>query len=300
MGKTNKLIYFVIVLMALVVGFFIQKGFDKLHTTSEMKEVASKYPDLDISPCQVVPEGIDRKTASSNCLNGILLGYALEHRDVSPCQDIDESLIKKDCTARVARLKNLTAEEDRFCQGVTLDALCNDLAITLLASETGDSTHCAQIQNELQKSNCLALVGPAGVSEPGLIEPPELELGENGLPVPQFGLICPKGDGLCEKAQSKFLEAVASLDISLCKETGTYLELCLNELALYQSYKENDASYCEERLPKEACAIDLVIAKALDAQDPTICEQIEGEGVVDGCKNLVETAKVKRFDYLGL
>lgn len=290
----NIVIFIIIAIAGTAIGFFLQKGLDRVSITSEMKEVAAKYAGLDTSPCQVTLKGIDRKTASSACLNGILTAYALEHRDVSPCQDVSDSLLKQDCVARVARLQNLTADEDRFCQGVVLDALCGDLATTLLASETRDANLCLQIQNELQRSSCLALVGPAGVPAP------ELELGENGLPVPQFGLICIEGDEACENAQLKFSEAVASLDTSLCEDTGIYLELCLNELALYRSFQENDSSYCEERQPKEICETNLAIARALDAQNATVCGVLENETAAEGCRIIVESAKDKRFDYLGL
>lgn len=298
----SKLVIIIVVVVAIAgmaIGFFVQTGLDRLSITSEMKEVAGRYVDLDISPCRVIPEGIDRETASSACLNGILLAYALEHREASPCQDISDSLLKQDCEARVVRMQNLTADQDRFCQGVSLDALCVDLAVTLLASETGEASHCLQIQNEIQRSNCQELISSAGIPQ-NLPEPPPIELGENGLPIPQFGLLCLKGDEVCENARPKFIEAISSLDSVLCEDTGRFLDLCLNELALYRSFQENDASYCEVRQPKEICAIDLGIARALDAQDPAICETLGGEAAIFTCQNIVESAQGKRFDYLGL
>lgn len=301
MSKGYLIFTFCAVLLALVLGYFLRPYIGGPNISQETRQAMEKYPQIDSDICLSVPSSLRSADSSvRSCFDGLLTAHALSQKDATVCQDINDGLLKADCFSRVMRLQDLSEETELFCQGVSTDELCYDLALTLLARETGQTEHCLEIQNNSQRQTCVELFAGSNGEALSLANAPEQEISESGLPAEQFGLICAAEDSVCQDARPDFIRAVSSLNESLCRELGLYSQPCLDELALFRSFQTDDQGYCEQRFPTEVCTISLTIARALEAEDASICDSLNAAAAIQSCQNAVQNAAETRFEYLGL
>ena len=292
MQKSAQIIFGLILFIAgFLGGFLAQQLYGGIAKNSIIKSYASQYASVDFSSCrQLSLEDVQ------TCVDGMLAASA--ERQLSPtlCAEIQNVEVRTKCNDRLDFLNRLGVDAGAFCQGISDDPLCRDLATILIAQAQNKREACATILSENLRAACSEIMAASLTDLP---EPTKEQLSGEASPKGRlYGLVCPSFDQDCQNAISSFNSAVRSGSDDACKSLGMYAELCLNESALYRAYTTGNLQACTARQPEEICLYHLAVAREMDGQSG-LCNNLELAPMRDACAvEVADAAGGKRFDYL--
>jgi hypothetical protein len=275
-----------LVIISFSAGLFSSRLPEFTQKSSLVKSVQQAHPQLRFDACKSAP-------VAQDCIDGVLAAAATASVSASLCAEVKDEVFRTQCLGRVSTLSAMAGGMQAFCKGISDDPLCVELATVLNARLSQTRESCFNLQNETLRNFCLGLIPPA---ESVAVTPPATDTTK--LPSRVYGLVCLPSEKDCADLLPIFRAAVAARSEEQCANTGIYKDLCLNEVALYRGYIENNISRCTARLPQAECQLQLTIARALDGQ-PNLCADLETEVHQQICINEVSAAAgQKRFDYL--
>lgn len=288
-----KPIYLVAAIVLVLTAFFAGNAvpsFSESREKSAMIRLASsRLPLIDFSMCRsLLVEEVP------SCLDGQLAGYAATHADASACAEIQDGSLRATCLTRVNMVSNFGGDSSAFCRGLSDDPLCADLAAVLFARLQNKREACFAVLSEELKKVCINLFAGGSLAA----APSPAVIGENGLPIKQYGMICPAGDETCPAKQQAFNAAVLGQSEEGCASLGVFAEQCLDEVALYKAYVTKNDRLCETRFTSKECDLQLAIARGLDGR-PDLCASLSDPVHAQTCRVEVESSGGQsRFDYL--
>jgi hypothetical protein len=265
------LIVIILVGVAFLAGNSMPSVWESGEKNSLITTVSARFPAIDFQSCSALPIN-----ELSTCIDGQFAGYAATHGDASVCVEIQNQAVRATCEGRAEAVRNLRANPSGFCEGISDDPLCVDLSAVLFARLENKRENCLTILSEELRSFCVNTIGQGAV-----VSAPEQILGENGLPIKQYGLICSLDDEDCLSAKALFNAAVLGQSPASCAALGLYSGHCLDEVALYQSHVNRDPSFCETRMATEECGLQLTVAQALEGR-PDLCSTLP-ESQIQAC-----------------
>ncbi len=281
----SVLITIIVAALAFAGGLFAHTIQINRASQSLIDSFAARLPGVDLTPCRQAPAGI-----VETCVDNTILTAATQKGQSVLCQEIANESVRQQCTDRVAFLDRLSADTGDYCQGLQNNPLCQDFALTLLASLQAKREECTAVANETIRSLCLQQfpVPIIPVTNPTGSQPPAR----------QYGLICASNDQACVSALPAFKAAILAKSKEQCQVLGAYEQICLNELAIYTAYMGGSLNDCSARNPLGLCEAWLITARALDG-NAELCETIKDAAPKESCKVEVSSAQgQKRFDYL--
>lgn len=261
----------ILVVAAFLAGNSMPSLLEGGEKSSAINTVAARFPAIDFQSCRTLP--IEELPS---CIDGQFAGYAATHGDPSVCAEIQDQSVRAACASRLEVVRKFGGDPSGFCQGISDDPLCADLSTVLFARLQNKREHCFSIISEELRSFCTNALGQAVV-----IDAPDQVIGENGLPIKQYGLICSGEDTACLSAKTEFNAAVLGQSPETCATLGLFAAHCLDEVALYQSHVNRDRSFCEARMSSEECDLRLTVAQALDGR-PDLCSTLQ-EPQIQAC-----------------
>jgi len=291
------------IVISLMIGLLLGIGggyFAADYSKSKnFKEVVSSNPSVLFDECQNVPND-----AQEICANSVLLRRALQLADVTICESISTQSQKASCLASVEYIENFDEQFRSLCNGVQNRQLCSELMQFLAADLQQDASLCTKIASNELRQACASRL-PVNQEQQALAQE-ELDA--------LFGPICPISNADCDDDAVRTKEIILGGDREECADAGIFRDLCINETELYSIYSSVGVVGCEDlpeqppvieeqgslqsRLTQGVCQTQLITAQALEQQDISICDALEVEALIAGCKLSVERSSTGRFDYL--
>ncbi len=274
--KKNILIFVLVLAVAAILGYLM---FPSLKSA----RVAAQFPEVDFGFCEGL-KSVDLKA----CQITSVIRSAKQNKDQGLCGRLSAE-VQRTCAQEVEDFLALEAFGLAHCQNSQEEELCRDLFTVLLAAENTDSASCASIADAELRSVC------GRSSSPQLAADQDIPTNEELV---RYSLDC-EGDALCESERAQSLVALNAYDASLCPTTqGFVAQRCPFETAVYAAYRTNELSYCESA-DALICVSHVFLARALDANDPFVCDEADQQGGNSAmCKDLFSKTEGGRFAYV--